>query len=57
MSGEISINVEKQAVSKSNFEHFDKKQFMYRIKPEELYILSYERVRGRGPRPFSQLRM
>ena len=30
---------------------------LYRMKPEELYILSYEKGRGRRPWPFSQLRM
>ena len=29
----------------------------YRIKSEELYILSFEKGRGRRPRPFSKLRM
>ena len=31
--------------------------FTYRIKPEDLYILSCEKGRGRRPRPFSWLRM
>ena len=30
---------------------------MYRINHEELYILSFEKGRGRRPWPFSQLRM
>ena len=30
---------------------------MYRIKPEELYILSFEKGRSRMPRPFSKLGM
>ena len=31
--------------------------FKYRIRPEELHILSCEKGRGRRPWPFSQLRM
>ena len=30
---------------------------MYKIKPEELYMLSFEKGRGQKPRPFSKLRM
>ena len=30
---------------------------MYRIKPEELYFIRYEKGSGRRSRPFSQLRM
>ena len=29
----------------------------YRIKPEEVYVLSFEKGRGRKPRLFSKLRM
>ena len=32
-------------------------QFRYRIKPDELYILSFEKGRGQKPSPFSKLRM
>ena len=31
--------------------------FLYRIKPEELYILSFEKGRGRRPSLFSKLRI
>ena len=37
--------------------HDTEEMIMYRIKPEDLYILSFENGRGRRLRPFSKLRM